>query len=1051
MRRWAALLIMAGSLTAMPAMAAKTLSIDEMEQLLTKLQGRPDGKVASELDDVQLTERVSMTRLARWNKEFPGSRMHEQLMKLADVSAFLNPPASDVLRDPPPDTETQQRMLWMAVQYVKTTLSRLPDFFATRETTHFEDTLSQHATYSMGEIGMGRRLGGVPTQTTGTATTTEFKALHSTGAFSTTVTYRDGHEVAGEDAGKRKKEEPTVGLTSYGEFGPTMGAVIGDLVQSGVRWLRWEQGNGEPLAVFQYSVAANDSHFRVGIPTGNKVEETPSAYHGEIEIDPATGEILRLSELADMAPPNQTMRMAIVVEYAPVTIGDRSYVCPVKAVAFSKIRVPTAGTTDESSWPVQTGLNDIAFAQYHQFGSEARIVANADGSKEGDAATGGETPAPEATASAAPTGTPDSIAAAQGSSPSPTPVAETTPVANATPTPAAEGAVAPAANPGPTATAETAKAVAPPLPTDIADGTKGPWPTGTVLHAKSNLVLVDVVVTDHDRPVKGLDRGRFHVFEDGKEHPLVSFEENAPAEKVTVAEPSALPANTYSNVPTYPATGGVNVLLLDALNTPAGDQERVRRTMIQYLSTIRPGTAMAVFTLSSRLRIAAGFTTDVAKLLNVLQGEKAKSRLSPGVGSGSGSNAGTDIEHSASSIAVDSDPGTIWLVTQILHFAADMKTYDTDQRVAMTLDAFSALARYLAAVPGRKNLIWFSGSFPIGLWRDRSLSTPTRDLRDYSSEVQRTSELLAAARIAVYPVDARGLMTAPTADATYIPPPAFPSRGEGSDPTSVAVKRDNKSFTVQTSQEMGSMETIASETGGHAYSTGNDLKAAVDKIVANDSYYYALSYVPPDEAVGRHDDYLRKIEVKVDGGKYQLAYRQGYYPDDTNRSGGDKDHGTRLLNEAAELGAPQATQILFQARVLPKGDPQIRGPVPEEGTAGSKAASFPGGVHPYVVDLSVDPQDLTLAEEADGARRVQFKCALAAYNSEGDAVNSVGRAFDFELQAGQVEQLLSAGKGLPVRLAIDLPAGDVALRIVILDSASAKTGSLEIPIEIPGK
>ena len=41
------------------------------------------------------------------------------------------------------------------------------------------------------------------------------------------------------------------------------------------------------------------------------------------------------------------------------------------------------------------------------------------------------------------------------------------------------------------------------------------------------------------------------------------------------------------------------------------------------------------------------------------------------------------------------------------------------------------------------------------------------------------------------------------------------------------------------------METIASETGGHAYSTGNDLKAAVDKIVANDSYYYALSYVPP--------------------------------------------------------------------------------------------------------------------------------------------------------------------------------------------------------------
>jgi len=402
MRRWAALLIVAGSLTAMPAVAAKTLSIDEMEQLMSKLQGKPDAKVASELDDVQLTERVSMARLERWNKEFPGSKTHEQLMKLADLSAFLNPPASDVLRDPPPDTETQQRMLWMAVQYVQKTLSRLPNFFATRETTHFEDTLAQHASSPLGELGLGKGGGKGPTPSSGVVTSAEFKALQGSGEFTATVTYRDGHEVQGEDAEKKNKQESTRGLTSYGEFGPILGAVMGDLIQAGVRWQRWEQGNGEPLAVFQYSVGAKDSHFRVGMPVGNKVEEFLPAYHGEIAIDPETGAILRLSEVADMTPPNQAMRAAIFVDYAPVMIGDHSYMCPVKAVAFSKVPVPTAGVTDADSWPVQTGLNDVAFTHYHEFGSRARIVTSAGGDNESTAAAGNEPSASETTDGATP-------------------------------------------------------------------------------------------------------------------------------------------------------------------------------------------------------------------------------------------------------------------------------------------------------------------------------------------------------------------------------------------------------------------------------------------------------------------------------------------------------------------------------------------------------------------------------------------------------------------------------------------------------------------------
>jgi len=46
-------------------------------------------------------------------------------------------------------------------------------------------------------------------------------------------------------------------------------------------------------------------------------------------------------------------------------------------------------------------------------------------------------------------------------------------------------------------------------------------------------------------------------------------------------------------------------------------------------------------------------------------------------------------------------------------FEQDTQTYQTTQRVEYTLQFLGQLARYLAALPGRKNLIWFSGSFPI--------------------------------------------------------------------------------------------------------------------------------------------------------------------------------------------------------------------------------------------------------------------------------------------------------------------------------------------------
>ena len=274
----------------------------------------------------------------------------------------------------------------------------------------------------------------------------------------------------------------------------------------------------------------------------------------------------------------------------------------------------------------------------------------------------------------------------------------------------------------------------------------------TVVHANANLVLLDVVVTDRGSAVHGIDRSRFHVVEDGKEQTISSFEEHQPAPVSAQGyKPVALPPHTYSNAPVYPPATAVNVLLLDGLNTPVDKQTDVRKQMIEYMGKIAPGTTLAVFTLSSRLRMIAGFTTDASQLTKAMQSGKTTPRTSDVTGSGlSVANTDTTLDNwSGTSATSDSE-------AMLEQWEADITSFQTDERVRMTLDAFQQLALYLGAIPGRKNIIWFSASFPIGIDPDTTMKNGFDAARMYADQIRQTSEDLAAARVSVYPVDARG-------------------------------------------------------------------------------------------------------------------------------------------------------------------------------------------------------------------------------------------------------------------------------------------------------
>ncbi|MGD0730841.1 MAG: VWA domain-containing protein [Terracidiphilus sp.] len=590
------------------------------------------------------------------------------------------------------------------------------------------------------------------------------------------------------------------------------------------------------------------------------------------------------------------------------------------------------------------------------------------------------------------------------------------------------------------------QAAAPPASAAPAQNS-APVAPSLVLHANANLVLVDVVVTDHGNPVHGLDRARFHVLEDGREQPITAFDEHQPATGPVSAAPSApLPPNTYTNAPTYPESGTVNVLLLDALNTPASDQAEVRRQMLQYLKKIQPGTSLAIFTLSSRLRLIVGFTTDAAKLVKALEDEKNGPHPSeiPGVDSKIAAAGAADQIQDVHMIA-GSEFQKAHMVAAMQQFAADDKGYQTDQRSQMTLNALEQLARYLSAVPGRKNLIWFSGSFPISLAPDLSLGGPMHAgsfsaTRNYSEELRKTSELLSAARVAVYPVDARGLISAPGYDVS--------SARTGSAYAAVGkrVARDDEEARDDVDNEHGTMGDIAEQTGGQANWDTNDLADAVAKAVENGASYYAVGYVP---AAKKLDGQYHKIQLRVDYPGYKLAYRRGYYADPLDKPSAHSPGTTSMLMAATMFGAPPATEIQFQARILAQDNPQFQGASFEKVPAGAMAATLKPPTHTYVVDMHIDPHGFTFDQLPDGSHQSNIEVVLVAYDTEGKRVNYLDRGYTITIKPERFAQTMA--NGIPVRLNLDLPAGQIALRVAVNDLTGGRTGSIEIPLAVADK
>ena len=523
---------------------------------------------------------------------------------------------------------------------------------------------------------------------------------------------------------------------------------------------------------------------------------------------------------------------------------------------------------------------------------------------------------------------------------------------------------------------------------------------------------MDVVVTQgKGEPVIGLHKEDFEVSEDGNAQTISFFEEHTGGMVSPVALPP-MPPGVYTNYPTIKTADSINVLLLDSLNTQASDQSYVRPQMVKYFlaALAAPsGARIAIFTLGAKLRMVRGFTPDSAGLLTALTDPKAgfeakfESQLASPSRKASEQLACTEIKAPVG-IAACKD------------FFAEEDASRTVDRVVMTLQAFQALAHYLALFPGRKNVMWVSGSFPLSFFPE---SNPRGGHRqEYRREIRQTADLLTADQVAVYPISATGLGGV----GSYHPrDPLSVQSGESGQPS-----RDVDPELVQAI----SMEALAQDTGGKPFYNTNDLSVAVKEAINIGSHYYTLTYTPTNVKL---DGKFRRIEVKGINRSYKLAYRRGYYMENAETQQElERSPVSDPLLPFMSFGMPDLAEILYKVRVAE--------------LEGAKSADPTKSVVRYSVDFAILPQDVKLQTNAEGVRTGSIEVGVIAYDYDGKALNAIGKKIPIKLQPDLFAKMQQGGFQLHEE--IELPKTDFFLQTGIYDLMANHAGTLAIPMHV---
>jgi VWFA-related protein len=497
-----------------------------------------------------------------------------------------------------------------------------------------------------------------------------------------------------------------------------------------------------------------------------------------------------------------------------------------------------------------------------------------------------------------------------------------------------------------------------------------------VIRFMVRLIQVTVVAEDgNGNPVSDLKKEDFTLRDKGETQKVSFFaQQNTPASpSSTLSIGAAQAPNFFSNhVENSPSgANSVTILLFDALNTQFRDLSYARERVINFLQHMQPQDQVALYVLTpSTLYVMHDFTNDSETLVRLMGGKSQKISTTSTAGPAPGPNDMTIGKLMSDSLGESNR----FYKGQPLNI------------VETTSSAMLQIARNTVNIPGRKNLVWISGGFPITMGAAIPLG-PRDDGQDFSASLSATAKQLGDANVAVYPVDARGLW-APRGGRRYATP------------------------------NMDSMVLIANGTGGRPFYNTNDIATSIRKAVDDSRVSYVLGYYPTND---KWDAKFREINIKVARPGVHLRYKTGYFAVPANP---DNSERNELLTSDAIRSPLQMIDLGLEVHADPVANASER---------------------ELKVTVRVDPTAMRF--QKDGDRWTDgIEVVWVGLTPDGRILDRDKDTVELKPEQSGYDEIMRTGLSFSEH--IKLGSESTELRLIVRDRGTGAIGSVNIPLAV---
>jgi VWFA-related protein len=547
-----------------------------------------------------------------------------------------------------------------------------------------------------------------------------------------------------------------------------------------------------------------------------------------------------------------------------------------------------------------------------------------------------------------------------------------------------------------------------------------------VLKVKSNLVNIDVMVKDKKgKYITDLKAEDFTVFENGVRQNVQFFEP-----PLTLSDNKTEPSSTAAQTDARPsvesgqAPRNIISLVLDKQTTELGNLKQVREGTIKYIrEQISDTDTVALFAVTSDLRLLQPFTQDKAKLISAVEKAYSVSSSSKGFEQadlaeniakerGMIENSGGASPRSITTQAAGSAAGAAMIAARVLQQFIKLRSALSEQQSRPILASLAAICEAQRGIPGKKTLVLFSQGFVAP------------SILDW--QVQSTIDIANRANVAIYIIDSAGLKaSAPLSSGPGPPSPlAGVSAATGQEQRIQAVGGETVfDYVRQEGPNRGYdiLYRISGDTGGQLIKNTNDIAKGLERIDREIHARYTLAYQSTDP---NFDGSFRKLKVEVHRPDAEVISRSGYYAM-------AHDAVISLSPEDKKLLASMTTTENNSALPLLIELPLFRF---QEGN--------------YLIPISIELPTGAVKFDSKGDKQLmQLEILGVVQQAQGKILSRLGGNFNVTLSAEQYRAIKN--NNIFYRQDIELAPGTYSIDLVVKDRLSGKITAKREKLVLP--